>query len=402
MIDFQQLAELILGWVIERNFIGYDPYDGLRSKLLEPLTKYSRLFRLLVIQAVKQCPFNPRKLLLINPGLNPKGLALFLSGLGHYPDLDKEGYTEKLQQMILSLTSKPDGSPAFSDNREPRSNISLEEVEIAEPFAWGYNFPWQGRAFYQPAWYPTVVCSSFVLDAFRDTKSDYYPIIAKKLAEFTINTLNIHEDDTGICFSYSPRDNSRVYNASLFAAKILAQASCFDKTNEAQYRQLTEKASDYVVSRQNEDGSWVYGEADHWQWIDNLHTGFVLETLSFISNEMETDKYSHSISKGLSYYKSNLFEDDWTANYYSTKKYPLDPHSYAQAAVTFIELEQYTSDAKQIAAEILSKAMQDLWDSERKGFIFRQYKTHKDRMIYLRWNQGWMFKAICRYLGDAE
>ena len=402
MTDFRTIAESVLEWAAERDFKGYDPYDGLNSKLLKPLTKHSRLIRLLVIQAVKKCPFNPRKLLLIPPGLNPKGLALFLSGLGLCPELNEHGYTEKLQQMILSLASKPDGSPAFSNNREIRTDISTKAVEDSGTFGWGYNFPWQGRAFYQPAWYPTVVCSSFVLDAFRDSGSEYYPLIARKLAEFTIDSLNVYEDDTGICFSYSPRDNSRVYNASLFAAKILASAANFDNANEKRYKQLAEKACDYVVSRQNEDGSWVYGEADHWQWIDNLHTGFVLETLNFISRELGTDRFNDSIAKGLPFYRNNLFEDDWTARYLANKKYPLDPHSYAQAAITFLELEQYTSDAKQIAEDILYKAMQDLWDRERTGFIFRKYKAYKNRMIYLRWNQGWMFKAVCRYLGEAE
>ena len=174
MEDLHRIAESIWKWAKERDFKGYDPYDGLNSRLLSPLVKYSRFLRLATIQSVKRCPFNPRKLLLISPGLNPKGLALFLSGLSYMPELDSENTAEQLQQMILSLASKPDGTPAFSTARTIRNDISVQELEESGLFAWGYNFPWQSKAFFQPALFPTVVFSSFVLDAFSHSNSRFY------------------------------------------------------------------------------------------------------------------------------------------------------------------------------------------------------------------------------------
>lgn len=402
MEDLHKIAESIWKWAKERDFKGFDPYDGLNSRLLSPLLKHSRFLRLATIQSVKRCPFNPRKLLLIPPGMNPKGLALFLSGISYMPELDTDDTAEQLQQIILSLASKPDGSPAFSDNRRIRNDITVQELEKIGLFAWGYNFPWQSKAFYQPAWFPTVVCSSFVLDAFSDTRSKFYPAIVKNLAKFTTKTLNIHEDDTGVCFSYSPNDNTRVFNASLFAAKILARAIEFDDANADKYKKLTTRACDYVVSRQNNDGSWIYGEANHWQWVDNLHTGFVLETLNLISEILDITNYYEAIAKGLEYYKHNLFEKDWTAKYFNNRKYPLDPHSYSQAAITFIELSRFDQDNLQIAEKILHKGIFDLWDKERRGFIFQKYPSHQKKMIYLRWSQGWMFKATCNYMGASK
>ena len=45
-------------------FKGWDPYDGLNSKVFQalPLLKKSALCRLVVIQGFKRCPFNLRKL----------------------------------------------------------------------------------------------------------------------------------------------------------------------------------------------------------------------------------------------------------------------------------------------------------------------------------------------------
>ncbi|MCK5131583.1 MAG: hypothetical protein KAR40_05465 [Candidatus Sabulitectum sp.] len=394
---FQRIANTILNWAEERDFKGSDPYDGLNSRLLSPLLKHSRFLRLATIQAVKRSPLNLRPILMVPASRNPKGLALFLSGLGYQQattkETSKDKYKEiisKLEQMILSLASKPDGTPAFSKDRAIRTDITEEEVNKAGTFAWGYNFPWQSRAFLQPAWYPTVVCSSFILDALYHSNSRFYPAVARSLARFTVDTLNIHKDDSGICFSYSPRDNTRVYNASLFAAKILAQAAQFTETQQqTKYRDLATQACNYIQNKQNKDGSWIYGEADHWQWIDNLHTGFVLETMQSIAETMQTKDYNTTIARGLDYYRTNLFNKDGTAKYYNNSTYPLDPHSFAQGAITLAKLNH-----EEQAKAVLNKAIEKLWDENKKGFIFQKEKNYTVRQVHLRWSQAWMFKAF--------
>ena len=63
-------------------FKGWDPYDGLNSKLahwLLPL-KHSAILRLCVIQGFKRCPVNLRRLALVPKQHNAKGIGLFLQG----------------------------------------------------------------------------------------------------------------------------------------------------------------------------------------------------------------------------------------------------------------------------------------------------------------------------------
>ena len=392
-LEFQRIAEAILNWAEQKDFKGSDPYDGLNSKLLSPLLKHSRFLRLATIQAVKRSPLNLRPLLMVPSGRNPKGLALFLSGLGFNNGITSEAKktVTMLEQTILSLASKPDGTPAFSNDRAIRYDITLEEIENIGNFAWGYHFQWQSRAHLHPIWFPTVVCSSFILDAFHDSNSSFYPAVARNLASFTVDTLNVYKDKSGICFSYSPQDNTRVYNASLFAAKILARAIKFAETLEEQkkYRQLAHRACDYVKSKQRKDGSWVYGEADHWQWIDNLHTGFVLETLKSISESLQTNDYDSTIEKGLDYYRANLFNEDGTAKYFSNSTFPLDPHSFAQGAITLAKLNH-----KDQAKIVLKKAIEELWEEKKQGFIFQKHKNYSIKHIHFRWSQAWMFKAL--------
>ena len=59
-------------------FKGWDPYDGLNSKLFQkiPILKRFALCRLIVIQGFKRCPFNLRPLAMVPKEYNAKGIGL--------------------------------------------------------------------------------------------------------------------------------------------------------------------------------------------------------------------------------------------------------------------------------------------------------------------------------------
>ncbi|MEN6466005.1 MAG: delta-aminolevulinic acid dehydratase, partial [Syntrophaceae bacterium] len=63
----------------ERNeWAGFDPFDGLNSRVFQALPFFStRITRLVLTQAMKRMPINLRNLLLIPKGEKPKGLAVF-------------------------------------------------------------------------------------------------------------------------------------------------------------------------------------------------------------------------------------------------------------------------------------------------------------------------------------
>ena len=65
----------------KENFAGWDPYDGLNSKLFNatPL-KHWDIARWAWIQAFKLSPINFRRLMLVPKEHNAKGVALFLLG----------------------------------------------------------------------------------------------------------------------------------------------------------------------------------------------------------------------------------------------------------------------------------------------------------------------------------
>ena len=71
--SFQKLKK----YCENQNFKGWDPYDGLNSKVFNAfyLNKV-QFFRLAWIQLFKRNPINLRNLLLVPKEYNPKGLGL--------------------------------------------------------------------------------------------------------------------------------------------------------------------------------------------------------------------------------------------------------------------------------------------------------------------------------------
>lgn len=74
----------------KERFRGWDPYDGLNSRLFQflPFFKKSAVCRLVLIQGFKRSPINLRRMALVPKEYNAKGIGLFLSG---YCNLYKRG-----------------------------------------------------------------------------------------------------------------------------------------------------------------------------------------------------------------------------------------------------------------------------------------------------------------------
>ena len=87
--------------------------------------------------------------------------------------------------------------------------------------------PAQCRSFFAPHGTPTVVPTAFAARAFIEAayafKDDEYLKTARSVCDFLLYDLpRIVESDTELCFSYSPNSHTRIFNASLLAAEVLA------------------------------------------------------------------------------------------------------------------------------------------------------------------------------------
>ena len=151
-------------------------------------------------------------------------------------------------------------------------------------------------------------------------------------AEFVINDLNIYEKDDLICFSYSTNDNEKVFNASMKGARILIQA--YSLSGDKQYLNLAKKAVKYVLSFQRKDGSWFYSLSNSGDWIDNHHTGYIIDCLyeyQLLSND---HSFSEHVQRGYDYYKNNFLTMEGIPKFYHNKIYPIDCTSASQFILT--------------------------------------------------------------------
>ena len=363
-------------YIDKQNLCGYNPYDALNSRLLNILSLNVKELKILYTQGLKRMPWNIRKIIGINAGINPKGMGILASAY-----------------IKLFLIKKDDSflNKAICCLNWLKNNYS----NGYSGYCWGYNFDWQNRAFFAPKGTPTIVNTSFIchafLDAYEVSHSDEYLNIARSACDFIINDLNIYQENGFICFSYTPLDNSRVYNANYLGANLLVRV--YSLTHEDNLLDYGLRAYEYCTKRQQEDGSWTYGEAENQKWIDSFHTGFNLEALHWYEKCLNDGRYKDQIVKGLGFYLDNFFFDDGTPKYYHNTVYPIDIHCSAQAFVLLSKLKDYDSRTTQTLEKVFQWTMDNMCD--KKGFFYYQkHKLYTNKIPYMRWNQVWMLYAL--------
>ena len=375
-------------------FKGWDPYDGLNSKVFQalPFLKKSAICRLVVIQGFKRCPVNLRRLALVPKEYNAKGIGLFLSGYCNLYNAVKAN--PKLAESL--------GSP---DSLKSRINelaellISLQSKGYSGA-CWGYNFDWQARRlFLFPKFTPTVVASNFcataLMEAYEITREKRFLEIALSAAHFVINDLHRTEYKDGFLFSYSPlQGNDTVFNASLLGSRLLS--FCYKYTGNEEYCELAEQSIKACCSGQKPNGAWVYGMLPVQSWVDSFHTGYNLDALIAYQELTGDNKYRKYIEKGFEYYIQNFFEANGMPKYYDHRTYPIDIHCPGQLLVTLARLHKI-EEYKEIAEKVIDWTIRNMQD--RKGYFYYQLKPGiSSKISYMRWSNAFIFNAMSHYL----
>lgn len=364
----------------KENYKGWDPYDGLNSWVIQktPLGK-SRFFRLAWIQLFKRNPINLRPLFRIKKDYNPKGLGLFLIGYCNlYTKTKNKEYLEKIRFI---------------------SNAILQlETKGYSGACWGYNFDWQARAFFQPKYTPTVVATSFIvealLQAYKITRDIKLIETASSASHFILKDLNkTHDEQGNYTLSYSPKDKTQVFNAGLLGAKTLVLI--YEQTNEDHLLSEAKKIVDYVCTKQNQDGSWAYGTLHFHQWVDNFHTGYNLECIYAYQKISGDNSFQSYIDKGLKYYLENFFTQEGISKYYNNKTYPIDIHASAQLVVTLAKMG-ILKEHKELVDKVLIWTIENM-QSPKGYFYYQKKKWVTSKIPYIRWAQSWMFYAFSCY-----
>jgi len=324
----EQALARIRAWGEARDWCGYDPYDALNSPAAPLLTLGTRAGRRALTQAVKLSPLNLRPLLAIRPSRNAKAIGLVASAysrLAAAGDRTARGQAERWLDWLLA-------------------NHCGDEAGLA----WGYHFDVQTRFFHYARGTPNTIATSFVAQALADGAEllgeERWREAARSAARY-LQSRMLSDGSRGPYFSYVPGERTLVHNANLLACAPLARVGI----NEPARRALVTS-----LQAQREDGSWPYAESPGADWVDNFHTGYVLESLARCV-DLETE-VRERLARGLDYWRRELFLPDGTPKYTPRCVYPLDAHCYATAVDTWLAVGEL-DHAKRLATQLVERML---------------------------------------------
>lgn len=368
----QSICETLANAALANEFRGWDPFDGLASKLFRatPLS-HLRLVRLFWTQLFKLMPINMRELALVPKLQNAKAVSLCL-------------------RAFLLLDRRADAAQALVHLLAGRADIKKWG-----DCAWGYPFDWQARAFFVPAGVPNLICTAYAIRALMaahnqgliGTEQTTQLIVSG--AHFVKNHLSFERPNGRLIIRYVPNSAALVYNVVAWGAYIFAAA--FRLTGDAQWRQRATAAAQTVCDAQDLSGWWPYGESSHHNFVDGFHTGYNLEALTLVE-QLAGIELSKTIETGLKDYSVHFFGLDGEPYYYRDRPLPIDCHSAAQGALTFL-LVKPDAHREQLAVAIIDWATRYMWDNQ-KGRFFYQKTWATNRINYFRWTQAWMLLAV--------
>lgn len=368
----KEVTEKLEKYIQQEEYRGYDPYDGLMTPVMKlPIVRSSKIIKLSTQQVIKRLPLNLRKITGIKKGLNPVTLGLAVQAYSYlskvYPSKEKS-YISEIRKLLINLEEIK--SKGYSGD------------------CWGYDFDWEARYARIEAYKPTVVATGMITNGLHEYYKIYKDEEAMKFcrsaADFVLKDLNRTYENDKFCFSYSPFDRQVVYNATLKGARILVQSG--KNTDEAK------KTVDFVMENQNENGSWVYSKGDTREWVDNFHTGYILDCLKEYLDLTKDGSIKSGLEKGVRFYVNNFFCDNKIPKYYSNSLYPIDSTSVAQSILTLCRFGY-----RDLAKNVVEWALDNMYN--RKGyFYYQKHKYYTNKISYMRWSNAWMFLALSYFI----
>jgi len=376
----RRLLAMTLNYARERDYRGWDLYDGESSRILQSLPVSNKWLNILFQQAVRRAPVNIRPLLAVEQRRNFMGISLFtVANLRMYELTGREEFRDEARELAEWLV----------ENR----------VRGYEGFCGGHRHPLQDRTKRLAASDPDVVSTTFAVKALL-AAGEYidpsYRDIALTAADFVFDDLDYSAHPDGARIKYNPVDTGDHYtlNANALGARLLL--NLYDVADDDRLRIGARNILGYVAAQQTAEGGWTYrdpSDASHLS-MDNFHNGFIIESLLRYHEISGTDRYAETLDDAVRFYRG-LFNDDGAPWFDESSEYPRDVHSSAQGAVVFTMLGD-----REFARRLIEWAVENLSDGEG-AFYHERHRYYTKRTTLMRWCQAWMAHGVSRYLTDA-
>jgi rhamnogalacturonyl hydrolase YesR len=367
----------LFDWLEHNDYEGYDTFDGLNARFVRPLTFETMFLRMALQQGIRRFPINLRPLLGVRKHRSTKGMGFIAQG-------------------FLRL-HEATGEPAWRDKAEATLQWLVDNQCAGYSGAgWGNHFDYQSRNCFVHKNVPSIVWTSLIghafLDAYDHLQQESYLQTAVSSCEHIMKDLGRYADGESVCLGYFPKQSHQVHNASVLGGSLLARTYSYNRNGA--YLELAERAFEYTAKYQRPDGSWFYGEARNLRWVDNFHTGYVLDCFKRFSEATGDDRFEENISKGYRFWKNNFFLPDGTPKYYSHKTLPIDIQCASQAIATLVFYSDRDPDGLPLALKVANWTIEHMQD--RSGyFYYRRYPIGiVNKTPTLHWGQATMLAAL--------
>jgi rhamnogalacturonyl hydrolase YesR len=361
-------------WVEDRNYRGYEPFDGL-SSWFRPLTFGTLIGERLLMQFIRQCPVNLRPIMGVFPKDSTKGRGYMASG--------------------YLLRYRTTGNPEYLRKAEDCLDwLDKHKASKFEKHSWSNHFDFSSRGGSYSKNDPIIVWTALIgfayLEAYEIGGKQHWLDVAVSVCEWILD-LPREKTKRGECISYLAHVQSSIHNSNMLGAAMLAGTA--KHTGNRVYLEVARSAMEYSCSRQLSDGSWWYGEDPKYHWIDNFHTGYNLDSLKRYIEGSGDKSWYYRLDRGLAFFKEHFFEQNGCPKYYHNRRYPIDSQCAAQAIESLASFSVGDPECLALAIKVVRWTIANMQDKDGH-FYYRIYPLMKAKTAMLHWAQATMYKAL--------
>lgn len=283
--------------------------------------------------------------------------------------------------------------------QEMAANLLKSASPMARGLGWGLMFDWltpRGLITKNtPCHTQTAYAYDFFSEFHRQTENPVFLGYLRLIAEHTSEDFYETQNGNKLSSSYSMKDDSRIVNANCYRAHMLIDAGT--RFNDGKFLNKGLASLEYVLSMQNDDGSWPYSETN--RFVDHYHTCFILKKLrSIMSICGSWPELNTSLQKGLDYYLNQLFDRHGFPLPFSVKSHAIY-HIYGSYDLAEAINLHAEFDLEERHLLILLKLLDSKFRTREGWFTYRHYPMGIGKGIpFMRYANSAIFLALTKVL----
>lgn len=370
---------LLIRYLEQTEFNGREPYDA--SESLAERKWLPGFARMLWIQVSRLSPTHVSRFFREKKKYT-KAMALFAHAfLILYKNTNEERYKEQAIAFLNWL----------EENRSRQSeNFSLGTF---------YSIAMKGYAATEDT--PSPLITAMAVEAFMSAyeilgEIKYLDMAASGVNYFLIELPQRRVSNEHVYFVYHPNNPKFIPNLPAVLCGTLARF--FRLSGNQNKFQTVIHNLNYIVSHQRPDGAWLYAETA--PYIDNFHTGFILEGLLKFELFSGDKRFRESLNRGVNYWRSNLFRKSGKPIHRKLAGFPsnadslltrIDARDCAQSLVLLSYLQpEYIEMLQTILLWTVQK-----FKSKQGYFYYQQLPMYKLKGPFIG-TQAWMLYGLTR------